>query len=116
MTTRPTQNGVAAGNGGRARQIGKIAIIASAICALSLTGVPMTAQARGVGPGAAIGLGVLGGVLAGAAIASSVPPAYGAAPPPPAYYYPPQPYPSDYYSTPAYYPAQPYYYGWTPYR
>ena len=51
------------------------------------------------GGGAAIGLGILGGVLAGAAIASSQ--AYYA---PPAYYYPA---PSAYYS--------PYYYGYAGY-
>ena len=116
MFTRPMQNRISVAMGGRAREIGKAAIVASAVAALSLTAVPVSAHAGGVGPGAAIGLGVLGGVLAGAAIASSTPPVYGA--PPAAYYYPPQSWPGYYYySTPAYYPAQQYYYyGWRPYR
>ncbi|MGH7060300.1 MAG: hypothetical protein ACREFH_07940 [Stellaceae bacterium] len=81
------------------------AIIAGAVAALSLTtltAVPSTAHAGGRGVGAAIGLGILGGALAGAAIASSVPPVYAA----PSPYY----YPNGYYygTAPAYY-SQPYY-------
>ena len=57
-------------------QIGKGAALAGAIAALSLT-TPTPAHAGGNGVGAAIGLGILGGVLAGAAIASTTPPAYG---------------------------------------
>jgi hypothetical protein len=117
MFKRPTQNRITAVIGGHARQIGKAAIVASAVAAASLTPVPSTAHDGGVGTGAAIGLGVLGGVLAGAAIASSAPPVYGAPPPPAAYYNPTPPYSGDYYSTPTYYPAPQYYfYGWTPYR
>ena len=95
-------------------QIGKGAALAGAIAALSLA-TPTPAHA-GNGVGAAIGLGVLGGVIAGAAIANSTPPAY-AYGPAPAYYYP-QPYQSYYGPSPTdYYPAsQPYYYGWSPYR
>ena len=89
----------------RAKQIGRGVIMAGAVTALSLTTMPTAAQANGPGVGAAIGLGILGGVIAGAAIASSTPPAY-AVPPAPAYYYPPP----DYYPpSPAGYPAQPYY-------
>jgi len=100
----------------RAKQIGKGAVLASAIAALSLTAIPTTAHARGgIGTGAAIGLGVLGGVLAGAAIASSAPPVY-AAPPQPAYDYPPQPYQGYYTPEPTYYQAPQPYYGWTPYQ
>jgi hypothetical protein len=58
--------------------------------------------------GAAIGFGILGGILAGAAIASSQ--AYA----PPAYYYQP---PASYYGAPAYYYATPYgYAGYGYYR
>ena len=56
-------------------QIGKGAALAGAIAALSLT-TPTPAHA-GNGVGAAIGLGILGGVIAGAAIANSGQPAYG---------------------------------------
>jgi hypothetical protein len=69
------------------------------------------------GAGAAIGLGILGGVIAGAAIASTTPPAYGYAPPPASpYYYPPQPYQGYYAPAPTYYDASQPYYGWSPYR
>ena len=96
-------------------QIGKGVALAGAIAALSLT-MPTTAQA-GNGVGAAIGLGILGGALAGAAIANSTPPAYGYAPPPAAaYYYSPQPYQGYYAPAPTYYDASQPYYGWTPYR
>jgi len=71
-------------------QIGKGMALAGAIAALSLT-TPTSAYAGGNGVGAAIGLGILGGVIAGAAIANSAQPAYGYAPAP-AYDYPPQPY------------------------
>jgi len=81
------------------------AVVAGAIAALSLTALtatPSTAEAHGPGVGAAIGLGILGGALAGAAIASSAPPVYAA----PSPYY----YPNGYYygTAPAYY-TQPYY-------
>jgi hypothetical protein len=86
----------------RAKQIGRGVVFAGAVTALSLTTMPTAAQANGPGVGAAIGLGILGGAIAGAAIASSVPPAYGV--PAPAYYYPP-----GYYPAPVVYPAQPFY-------
>jgi hypothetical protein len=101
----------------RVKKIGRGMAIVGALAALSLIAVPPTAQAGGPGTGAAIGLGILGGVIAGAAIAAATPPTY-AAPPSP-YYYPQQGY---YYNTPAaptYYNApQPYYgsaaYGYPP--
>jgi hypothetical protein len=49
---------------------------------MTFTSVPVTAQAKDGNAGAAIGLGILGGVKAGAAIASTAPPVYAA---PPAY-------------------------------
>jgi hypothetical protein len=114
MSTTEMQNRFSVPAINRAKQIGKGMVLAGAIAALSVTTMPTTAHA-GNGVGAAIGLGVLGGVIAGAAIASSAPPVYGA-PPPPAYNYPPQPYQGYYAPAPAdYYPPQPYY-GWTPYR
>jgi hypothetical protein len=89
-----------------------------AVAAVSLSS-PETAYARH-NNGAAIALGVLGGALAGAAIASATAPGYYAAPP--AYYYPyaPQIYsaPPAYYYTPApayYYAPAPTYYAPTPY-
>ena len=94
-------------------QIGKGVALAGAVAALSLT-TPTPAQA-GNGVGAAIGLGILGGVIAGAAIASSIPPAYGYGPPP-AYDSPPQSYQGYYAPAPTYYDASQPYYGWTPYR
>ena len=99
MTTKEIQKEMIVSATGRFGRIGKGVALAGAIAALSLT-MPTAAQARN-GTGAAIGLGILGGVIAGAAIASSIPPAYG---PPPA-------------PAPTYYDAasQPYY-GWMPYR
>ena len=94
-----------------AKQIGRGVVVAGTLTALSLTTKPTAAYANGSGVGAAIGLGILGGVIAGAAIASS-PPAY-AVPPAPAYYYPP---PGYYPPSPGNYPAQPYYTPtWYPY-
>ena len=89
----------------RAAQIGRGVVVAGAVTALSLATMPIAAHANGPGGGAAIGLGILGGAIAGAAIASSVPPVY-AVPPAPAYYYPP---PGYYPPAPVDYPAQPYY-------
>jgi hypothetical protein len=87
---------------GIARRIGRgLVALTFAVAAVSLTS-PGTAYARH-GDGAAIALGILGGALAGAAIASSTGPGYYAAPP--AYYYP--------YAPPVYYsiaPAPAYYY------
>ena len=98
-------------------QIGKGAALAGAIAALSLT-TPTSAHAGGNGVGAAIGLGILGGVIAGAAIASTTPPAYGYG------YGPPQPRPTTTRRNPtraitprrrAYYDASQPYYGSSPY-
>ena len=93
----------------RAKQIGRGVVVAGAVTALSLTATPIAAHANGPGVGADIGLGILGGAIAVAAIASSIPPAY-AVPLAPVYYYPPAPvvYPAPYY-TPAPY-GYPYYY------
>jgi hypothetical protein len=114
MSTKELQNRNSLEPVSRAMQIGKGVVLAGAVAALSLTAMPTIAHA-GNGVGAAIGLGVLGGVIAGAAIASSAPPVYGA-PPPSRYDYPSQPYQGYYTPAPAYYSApQPYYYGWSPY-
>lgn len=97
-----------------ARRVGRgLVVLAFAVSAGSLTS-PGTAYARH-GDGAAIALGILGGALAGAAIASSTAPGYYAAPP--AYYYPYAPpvysvAPAPAYSyapPPAYYAPAPYY-------
>jgi len=97
----------------RAKQIGRGVVMAAALTAVSLTMAPTAAHANGPGVGAAIGLGILGGAIAGAAIASSGPPVY-AVPPAPAYYYPP---PGYYSPAPIDYPAQPYYAPtWYPYN
>ena len=100
----------------RAAQLGRGIVVAGMLAAVSLTAVPTTAQAGGPGTGAAIGLGILGGVLAGAAIAASAPPVYAA---PPSYYYPPQGYyynaaPSYYYAPQSYYGSAAY--GYPPYN
>ena len=96
-------------------QIGKGMALAGAIAALSLT-TPTSAYAGGNGVGAAIGLGILGGVIAGAAIANSTQPAYGYGyAPAPAYDYPPQPYQGYYAPAPTYYDASQPYYGSSPY-
>ena len=92
---------------GRIARFGRsTALAGAAVAALTLGTVPTPALAHGPNTGAAIGLGILGGVIAGAAIAAATtPPAYAA---PPTYYYPPQGY---YYNPSAsyYYPPQPYY-------
>ena len=92
----------------RAKQIGRGVVVAGAMTALALTAMPTAARANGPGVGAAIG--ILGGTIAGAAIAASTPPVY-AVPPAPAYYYPPGPvvYPAQPYYTPGPY-GYPYYY------
>ena len=100
----------------RAAQLGRGVAMAGALAAVPLTAIPTTAHAGGPGTGAAIGLGILGGVLAGAAIAATAPPVYAA---PPSYYYPQQGY--YYNSAPGYYyPPQTYYgpaaYGYPPYN
>jgi hypothetical protein len=115
MSTKELQSRFSLPLVSRAKQIGKGIALAGALAALSLTTTPTSAYAGGNGVGAAIGLGVLGGVIAGAAIASSVPPVYGA-PPPPAYDYPPQQYQGYYAPAPAYNPPPQPYYSWTPYR
>ena len=98
-----------------ARRIGRgLMVLMLAVSVGSVTS-PGAAYAKH-GNGAAIALGILGGALAGAAIASSTPPGYYAAPP--AYYYPPAP--PAYYVAPApvysyvpppavHYPPVPYY-------
>jgi hypothetical protein len=94
----------------RAGAVGAIAVT------LTAAPVPNAAYARH-GSGAGIALGILGGVLAGAAIASSQP-GYAAAPayyyqPPPTYY---APQPSYYYGpSEAYYSPPPAYYQPAPY-
>jgi hypothetical protein len=88
----------------RAKQIGCGVVMAGAVTALSLTTMPTAAHAHGPGVGAAIGLGILGGAIAGAAIASS--PWTYPVPPAPAYYYPP---PGYYPPAAVDYPMQPYY-------
>jgi hypothetical protein len=90
-----------------ARRIGRgLVVLTFAAAAISLT-APQPAYAKH-GNGAAIALGILGGALAGAAIASAAAPAYYAAPP--TYYYPyaPQVYsvappPAAYYAPVPYY-------------
>jgi hypothetical protein len=96
--------------------LGRGATVAGTLAAVVLAAIPTTARAGSPGTGAAIGLGILGGVLAGAAIAAATPPIYAA---PPAYYYPQQGY--YYYPAPSYYyPPQPYYgsaaYSYPPYN
>jgi hypothetical protein len=97
-----------------ARRVGRgLVVLAFAVSAGSLTS-PGAAYARH-GDGAAIALGILGGALAGAAIASSTAPGY--YPAPPAYYYPyappvysVAPAPAYSYAPPAaYYAPVPYY-------
>jgi hypothetical protein len=96
-----------------ARQRGRsFAAVAAVVATVSLA-LPQPAHAKH-GNGAAIALGILGGALAGAAIASTAAPGYYAAPP--AYYYPyaPQVYatpPAYYYTPPATYYGPPAYYG-----
>ncbi|MGA0598319.1 hypothetical protein [Enterovirga sp. CN4-39] len=72
----------------------KIAAAAAGIAAVTIAAsIPAEAggyYGRGWSPGAAAAVGILGGVAAGAAIASAARPAYG---PPPAYYAPPPPVP-----------------------
>jgi hypothetical protein len=107
---------------GMARRMGRgLVALTFVVAAVSLTS-PGTANAKH-GNGAAIALGIFGGALAGAAIASAAPPAYAAPPgyyypypppayvavPAPAYYYAPPP--AAYYAPPpvAYYAPAPYY-------
>ncbi len=101
----------------RAKQFGRGVAVAGMLAAVALTAVPPTARAHGPGAGAAIGLGILGGVIAGAAIAATAPPVYAAPPsyyPQQGYYYN-SPGPSYYYNAP-----QPYYgsaaYSYPPYN
>src|SRR5215471_13813023 len=96
-----------------ARRIGRGLMVLTLAVSVSALTSPGTAYAKH-GNGAAIALGILGGALAGAAIASATPPGYYAAPP--AYYYPyePQVYtapPGGYYTPPATYYSPPAYYG-----
>jgi hypothetical protein len=93
----------------RVAKFGRGVALAGALTAVSLTAIPTSARAGGPGTGAAVGLGILGGVLAGAAIAATTPPVYAA--PPSYYYYPQQGY--YYNSAPGYYYAPQGYYGST---
>ena len=116
MTTKESHSHSTVSAFRRFGQIGKGVALAGAVASLALI-TPTSAYAGGNGVGAAIGLGILGATIAGAAIASTTPPPYGYGPPPaPAYYYPP-PYEGYYGPAPSYYDwaSQPYY-GWTPYR
>jgi hypothetical protein len=89
---------------GLARRTGRtIVALAFVAATVSLT-LPGTAFAKH-GNGAAIALGILGGALAGAAIASSTPPGYYAAPP--VNYYPYAPPGYSVAPAPTYYPAPP---------
>ena len=97
------------------QQLGQV--FAVALIATASLAAPNLAYARhGHGNGAGIALGIIGGMIAGAAIASAgAAPYYGT---PPAYYYPyaPQAYsaaPGYYYYSPPqpYYGSYPYYYG-----
>ena len=92
---------------GTVTQIGRGIVMAGALAALTLTTVATPAHAGGPSVGAAVGLGILGGVIAGAAVASQQP--YYAPPP---YGYPPQYY---YQPAPGYYSAPQSYYGPSPY-
>jgi hypothetical protein len=86
-----------------ARRTGRgLVALTFAVAAVSLTS-PGTAYARH-GDGAAIALGILGGALAGAAIASTGPGYYAG---PPAYYYPDAPPVYSIAPAPAYYYAPP---------
>jgi hypothetical protein len=107
------------GIGGRGsnmrKRLGRGVLAIALIAATALT-APSSALARhGHSNGAGIALGIIGGIVAGAAIASAATPGYYYAPP--AYYYPyaPQAYsaaPGYYYSQPQpYYGSYPYYYG-----
>ena len=97
----------------RAKQIGRGVVTAGALTALLLAAAPTTTYAKDPGVGADIGLGILGGAIAGAAIASPAPPAYAVAPTS-EYYYPP---PGYYSPASVNYPAQPYYApSWYPYN
>jgi hypothetical protein len=89
-----------------AARVGRVVLVAGVVAATAVSIVPRTAQA-GSGNGAAIGLGILGGVIAGAAIAATAPPVYAA--PPYSYSYPPSGY--YYNATPGYYYSPSPYYG-----
>jgi hypothetical protein len=92
------------------KQVGRV-ILAAAFVAASALASPSNAHPRH-GNGAGIALGIIGGILAGAAIASAAAPPYYA--PPPAYYYPYAP--RAYSAAPAYSYAPPQaYYAPTPY-
>jgi hypothetical protein len=104
----PDENRATAGRIGEVR----LRALAFIVTAGSLTS-PGTAYAKH-GDGAAIALGIIGGALAGAAIASSTAPAYYAAPPvysvAPAPVYSYAPPPAAYYAPVPYYGPR-YYYG-----
>ncbi len=89
---------------GRAANLARGPALAAMLVAVAVGGLPHPAQAHHANAGAAVALGILGGVVAGAIVAAAAPPAYSA---PPAYYPPPTGY---YYApAPGYYPTpQPY--------
>jgi hypothetical protein len=112
----PQSSLIASGLIARLGKLGRATAMAAALAALSTTAMPAVARANGPGVGAAIGLGILGGVIAGAAIAATTPPVYAA---PSSYYYYPQQGYYDNIPAPTYYNApQPYYgsagYGYPP--
>ena len=95
---------------GFGKQVGRV-ILAAGLVSASALAMPASAHPRH-GNGAGIALGIIGGVIAGAAIASAAAPPYYA--PPPAYYYPYAP--RAYSAAPAYSYAPPQvYYAPTPY-
>jgi hypothetical protein len=76
-----------------------LALGAAIVAAVGLTTVSRPAQAGGIGPGAAVGIG-LGAFALGSALGAAANP----------YYYNPYYYPGYYYPpAPAYYPSTPYY-------
>jgi hypothetical protein len=78
-----------------------LAFAAAFLAAVGLTAVSRPAHAGGIGPGAAVGIG-LGAFALGSVLANP----YSYNP----YYYNPYPYGYSYYpSAPAYYPSTPYY-------
>jgi hypothetical protein len=104
---------------GLGKQIGR-GLLAAAFVATAALAAPSSAYARHGNGGPGIALGIIGGMIAGAAIASAAAPPYYAAPP--AYYYPyaPRAYsaapaysyaPAQGYYAPAPYYGAPYYYG-----
>jgi hypothetical protein len=76
-----------------------LAVGAAILAAVGLTTVSRPAQAGGIGPGAAVGIG-LGAFALGSVVGAAANPYYNPYYSPYSYYYPP---------APAYYPSTPYY-------